>query len=317
MKKMLQVVLLTLASSLYSTPITIDDPSDYYILDQFFRTMVKEEVFGYVLEGTKPLSALNIHPINYLMFPQSRFFKWNVFAEEAIERWSQMAPAQNSYVFKVVKGFNHKYGAPYHELLFINRLKMQEVVDSNLALFRFHLGPTIESPALAQFIADSPYSLDSIIKGNNTLIGILLGYGTHNSLMGARLEEIEGSHENLDLPPFSGDHLSQKAREKVDWNLQNYFLACTEGSSHAVSEKLVVQPGLGCSSLHEEMEKITSQKEEVPITLLKEQPTFIFGAYQNTSNTKLFERVRSSQNQIQTLLSRPDLLEYILEKITG
>ena len=317
MKKIAQVLLLTLAFPLYGRPITINNPADYHILDQFFRTMIKEEVFGYVLEGTKPLSALNIYPNNYLIFPHSRFFQWNILAEEAIEKWKQIAPEQKDFVFKIAEVFNHKFGGSYHELLFINRKKMQEIVDDNFDLFRLLLGPTIDNSSLAKFIADSPQPLDTIIKSNNTLMGILLGYGTHNSLMGGRLEEIEGSQGSLDLPPFSGDTLSQKAREKVDWNLQNYFLAAVESSTHDVAEKLFVKPGLGCVSLQEETEKITSQKEKVPLTLLKEKPTFILGAYRNKDNKKLFEIAQSSQKKIQILLSRPDLLEYVLEKITG
>ncbi len=317
MKKIIRVLLLTLAFPLYSTPMTINDPSDYYILDQFFRTMIREEVFGYVLEGTKPLSALNIYPNNYLMFPHSRFFQWNILAEEAIEKWNQMAPEQKDYVFKIAKVFKHQFGGAYHELLFINREKMKETLDNNLDLFRLLLGPTIESSSLAKFIADSPKSLDSIIKSNNTLMGILLGYGTYNSLMGGRSEEIEGAHEHLDHPPFSGDNLTQKAREKVDWGLQNYFLSRVESSSHVVAEKLFVQPGLGCISLQEETDRIASQKEDVPVTLLKEKPAFVFGAYRDVKNKKLFENVQVAQKQIQILLSKPDLLEYILEKITG
>ena len=317
MKKIIQVLLLALAFPLYSTPITINDSSDYHILDQFFRKMIKEEAFGYVLEGAKPLSALNVPPNNHLIFPHSRFFQWNILAEVAIEKWNQLAPEQKGYVFKVVKVFNHKLDGAYHELLFINREKMKETLDANLDLFRLLLGPTIESSSLVKFIADSPQSLDSIIKSNNTLMGILLGYGTHNSLMGGRVEEIEGAHGNLDLPPFSGDNLSQKAREHANWDLQNYFLSCVESTTHTITEKLFIQPGLGCASLGEEEKQITLQKEDVPTILLKEKPAFIFGAYRNASNKDLFEKAQSSQKRVQVLLSKPDLLEYVLEKITG
>lgn len=316
MKKIIQTLLLALVFPLYSTPIIINDPSDYHILDQFFRRMIKEEAFGYVLEGVKPLSALNQYPNNRLQFPHSRFFQWAVLTEEAIEKWHQLSPEQKEYVFKVTNVFNHEFGS-YHELLFINREKMKQTLDVNLALFRLLLGPTVESSSLAKFIADSRQSLNSIIKSNNTLMGILLGYGTHNSLMGGRVEEIEGAHGNLDLPPFSGDHLSQKAREQVDWDLQNYFLSRVEYSTPIIDKKLFIQPGLGCASIGEEEKLITSQKEALPACLLKEKPTFVFGAYRNTANEDLFAKAQSSQKCIQALLSKPDLLEYVLEKITG
>lgn len=317
MKQIIQALLLALAFPLYSTPITINDPLDYQILDQFFRKMIKEEAFGYVLEGNKPLSALNVYPNNHLQFPHSRFFQWSVLAEVAIEKWNLLAHEQKDYVFKIAKAFSHKFDGAYHELLFINREKMKEILDANLDLFRLLLGPTIDSALLVKFIADSPQSLDSIIKSNNMLMGILLGYGTYNSLMGGRVEEIEGAHGNLNLPPFSGDNLSQKARKYADWELQNYFLSCVDSMEYSNSEKLFIQPCLGCTSLQEEERQINSQKEDLPTILLKEKPAFVFGAYRNSGNKDLFEKVKASQKRIQVLLAKSDLLEYILEKITG
>lgn len=316
MKKIVQVLLFTFAFSLYSTPIIINDPSDYHILDQFFRKMINEEVFGYVLEGNKPLSALNIPSKNRLAYPHSRFFQWDILARVAIKKWNQLAPEQKGYVFKAADVLNHSLGEARHELLFINRKKMKETLDANLDLFRILLGPTIESSSLANFIADSPRSLDSIIKSNNTLMGILLGYGTYNSLMGGRWEEINGVNRNLDLPPFSGYNFSQKAREHPSWDLQNYFLSCVGAGIRTMTEKLFTEPGLGFPSLREEEKQIQLQEEAVPTPLLKEKPVFIFGAYKNGSNKELFEKAQSSQKRIQSLLSKPDLLEYVLEKIT-
>ncbi len=316
MKTILQIILCSLAFPLYSTPATINDPSDYQVLDRFFRKMVQDEAFGYVLEGKKPLSALNIYPNTCLRLPHSCFFQWNVLAEEAIKKWKQLAPMQKNTVFKITKVFDRKFGGFYHELLFINRDKLKDTLEDNLDLFRILLGPTLDTTSLTELIADSPQPLDTIIKSNNALMGILLGYGTHNSLMGGRLEEIEGAQGTFDSPPFS-DALSQKAREEVDWGLQNYFLSYIASANYSMLEKYVVQPGSGCITLQEERKKITAQKEEVPVILLKEKPAFIFGAYKNPHNKCLFEEAQISQKSIQTLLSKSDLLEYILEKITG
>lgn len=315
MKKMILSILLTLALPLHGKPIIINDASDYHILDQFFKIMIREELFGYVLEGDKPLSSINIYPLDNLLSPQARSLKMKVLGQEAIDLWCRIAPQQKNFILKATKVTDHDYS--YYELLFINRSKLKGVLEENLNLFRFHIGPTIESSSLTDLISSSTPSLASIIKGNNILFGILSGYGTYNSLMGSRAEDIQGACDHLDCPPFINDNLSMQVREKVDWDLQNLFLGHSEPSKNALDEKFFISTSIGFDSLKSEGAQIASQQEELPPVLLQENPRFIFGPYQCESNKTLFENIINTQKKIQAVLSRSDFLEYVLEKITG
>ena len=316
MKKILLSLMLIIAAPIYSKPVIINNASDYYVLDRFFKSMIQEEAFGYVLTGVKPLSALNIYSSQGLFRPDSRFFHWNVIALEAIESWNRLAPEQKNYTLKITKNFNHNYGGFYYELLFINRERVHKTIEDNIDLFRYVIGPTNDTHSLVAFIADSSKSLDSVIKSNNTLMGILLGYGTYNSLMGGRLEEITRAHGSVTPLPFCAEPISQDGILD-DRSLRSYFLSRSESAISDVTKKCWIEPGLGCSTLQEERIKIDALMERVPISLLNEQPSFVFGAYRDANNKELFDQVEKSQGQIQELLSREDLLEYILEKITG
>lgn len=314
MKKIL-IFLALVCHPLYSQPAIINKDSDYYILDQFFRKMIKDELFGYVIEGTKPLSALDIFSINEFLFPHSPFFQWRVIGNEAIELWQQLNLDQKNLILKVTKGYDHEDNE-YHELLFINRSKTKEIIDKNLDLFRLIVGSTLDTSTLVRYICNSSKSLVEIIKNNNVLLGILLGYGTFNSLIGSRAEEIDGIRA-MDFPPFIGNNLLQlEVRQSADWHLKTYFLSNCDLESQQGEERAFIHPALGYATIKEEIETIQALKEELPTALIKEKPCFIFGAYKNSDNKKLFEEAKDSQKQIKNLLLRSDLVEYVLHKIT-
>lgn len=316
MLRLIAVLFFFLMVPVYGGQLVID-PVEYSILDKFFRAMIKEEAFGYVLEGNKPLSALNIYNTNYLMNPSSRFFRWNVLATEVFPIWERLNLNQKNYVFKIIKAFNIKYGGDYHELVFLNRNEVQNCISNNIDLFRYIMGPTIDSTFFTNCIIDSSLPIDTLIKGNNTIMGILLGYGTYNSLMQARLEDIEGAHGSFDIPPFSGSDLSIEMRSQTDWDVKNYLLPSADSPIHSTLSNIGIQPALDCITLKDEVEKINGKREEVPNRLFKEFPPCVFGAFKDPDNKVLFEENLHTQKKVQSLLAHPHLLEHILKKITG
>ena len=320
MRKLICGLLLILTLPLQCAPIEISDCRDYCILDQFFREMTEDELFGYVLEDVKPLSVLNIFP-SYVHDPDVLGFQGNVVAEEAIEVWNRLAPKQKDYVLKAVPRRDHRIGGPYYELSFISRKKLHETVLQNLNLFRLVVSPALDAPGLSSCIADSPQPLDTIVKSNNALIGILLGYGTHNSLMGGRLEDLMGAFGDHDQPPFASRDRVQEIGRSFDWKRYHYSLAYTgqEVIPETVARYRMIQPGAGFPSFQNEIAAIESSCEQLPDDLECKAPRFIFGPYRgdSESNQQLFKRAQVAQTKIQTLLKRDDFLEYVLEKITG
>jgi hypothetical protein len=283
----------------------IGDASDYHVLDRFFREMVEHELFGYVIEGVKPLSAVSSAPCSASPYVAHM----EVLIEEAIPVWKRLQPSQNNYVLKIAQEFDPRDGASYHEIQFINKKKLREVVNSNLALFQFQIGPMYDCNGICHLIADSPYSLTRVLKANNILTGILLGYGTHNGLMGGRWEDL--ASETAMSPPYQSHLFCDELMAQLGWQL----LASCE--TEIWPNKSSPRVDVGFSSVEEEASAIASCEIPVPDQILSEYPRFVLRTYRTGDNKRLFRDVENAQAQIRKLLARPDFLECVLEKITG
>jgi hypothetical protein len=201
----------------FADPIRID-AEDCQVLNQFFRTMFAHSEYGYVLDGSKPVSQMNVSPIGDLIAPQSLNFQIDVLAREAIKVWKKLLPEQNDFVLKISEINDERFLTPIYELVFINVHKLKETVQNNIDLFRYVLGPTINAEQLTDYIIKSRESLDAILHDNKVLTGIVLGYGSYNSLMHGRAEEIQNAQVVSDIPPFSphGNLMNQKG--VAQWN---------------------------------------------------------------------------------------------------
>jgi hypothetical protein len=70
----------------------------------------------------------------------------------------------------------------------INKRKFVEVVDANKEIFQEKLGNKCSGQQLLNKLASSTSSIFDVIKCNETLLGILLGFGKENSMLFERME---------------------------------------------------------------------------------------------------------------------------------
>lgn len=320
MKWMFSIVLLGLCLNARCAPITIDDPNDYRVLDRFFRMMCTHAEYGYVLEGSKPVSQMNILPLDDLIAPQSINFQISTCAREAIRIWKKMCPEHDSFALKATEIHGH-FSNPVYELIFVNVPKLQSEIEANINLFRYVLGPTIAPEQLVQDIVQSKRSLHEILQGDKVLTGIVLGFGPYNSLMHSRAEELQNALMAKDEPPFkSNTDLMNHQGGIAQWDeiqLKVAFLSQgNEGLSSAEHDN-TLKPGLKFSNLQDELNAILSQRDSVPVPLSKDKPRFVFGAYKHVDNQRMIRALEDSQRKTKALLTRPDFLAYVLEKVTG
>lgn len=302
---------------LYSSPIKIDDPLDFRILDQFFRIMVSQSEYGYVLENSKPISAINISSLDSLPAPHSPWFALNTYSLEAVEVWKRIHPSQSDIRLKATQAFDPKSNTTQLELLFINVPKLREAIDSNINLFRYVLGPSLESSSILNHIIESSESLSTILRDDRVLEGIVLGFGTYNSLMHSRMEVLSNICHDADILPFSR-HYDLMYSSMDTLRLRAFFLSSVNSAlTQSPNIKPSVTPGLGFTSASDELNFINSQILELPEVLINLKPNFIFGSYKHAESCQLPDELKIAQTRIQSLLDRPDFLEYVLEKITG
>ncbi len=323
MQFLLSFIFLFLTVKVFAVPLMIDNSDDYQILNQFFKIMFVESEYGYVIDGSKPVSLMHITPLEDLIVPQTNSFKISVLAKQAIITWKQLHPQQEkNYILKIKEEKDVKFSLTTYQLSFINIAKLKNILEANIDLFQYVLGPTLTPEKLTVFLANSQESTNEIIQNDKALQGIILGFGAHNSIMHSRAENIQNSQMSNDILPFTANSnlMSKKAIGQTNPQLvKKLFLSYVNNPAFVTDEKHFSIPGpkLGFANSEEELDDIVQCFEETPKSLMIEKPRFIFGAYKHPSNEQLFTKLMESQKRVSQIADRKDFLEYVLEKITG
>ncbi len=313
-------------------PISIDNAHEYEVLDQFLKMTFLSEEYGYVLEGSKPISIRNFVSLD--CFPVTKDYNHDtvefnntVLVREVIPIWNKFLSENKRFVLKTV-ALNNKVPSFLStlEVSFINMSKLKEVIEKNIDLFRYALGPASTVQCILDAIVNADQPLINILKFDLTLMGIVLGFGSHNSIVGGRLETILALSISKDHPPFTpqsylmqgeGDHEhSLNALTPERYGI--YYLELAGGDDTNFRVDLPrLQPHLTFTNLTEEVQILDSLEEPLP-PLLWERPRFVFGAFsKGPSNEPFFKQLHKTQKKIQALLKRADFLECVFEKIHG
>lgn len=309
--------------------IRVNSVRDYTVLDQFFRTMITSEEYGYVLEGTKPISIRLCDSLSNLNITKNlasteKEFNTTLLIHDTLPIWNQLCAHQNKFVLKAVNLENKETPFPNLELLFINVSKLEQVIEKDINLFRYILGPTLTTQQITDQIVNSTESLMDSLQYNFTLIGIVLGFDTHNSLMGGRVETILAHSISRDTAPFTPQSILMQREGNHSLNFLtaerygSYYLAQAAGEdSYFRKSSPRLCPNKGFVNLDDEIGAIDALSEPLPVSLAK-NPKFIFGAYKGgPSNQTLFNSLQLTQKKIQNLLKSSKFLENVLEKISG
>ncbi len=312
-----------------SVSIRVDQPEDYAILNQFFKTTLTFEEYGYVLEGSKPISIRNLGSLDRFTITQdfeyaAQEFENALLVREALHVWNRICSHQKKFALKAVVLKDPESIAPALEVQFINISKLRVVVNENIDLFRYILGPTITTEQIIDKIAYSDELFMDSLQHNLTLVGIVLGFGSHNSVVGGRIETISALTISRDLAPFTpqSDLMQSKKEHSLDFLAGSYgcyYLEFAGGGDDTYFRHNLplLRPSPGFANLEEEVIAIDSMHEPIPPSLW-ERPRFVFGPYTGgPSNQPLIEELQHTQQRIKALLENPDFLEQILEKIGG
>jgi hypothetical protein len=175
---------LLLASFAVASPVI--DQKDREILEPYFNALVTHQELGYVLLGEKPAILLGYvhhlswkHPL-YSLGSSHYFYKGNQLQKKAWEIWKKYSP-QISDRFLVTEEVNPS--SPLCANVFvIHRDLFCEVVNENREIFENILGRKITGEALYEQAKQTPL-FSVLLKGNEALLGIILGYGKTNSML--------------------------------------------------------------------------------------------------------------------------------------
>jgi hypothetical protein len=278
---------------------------DTNILNKFLSYAFEQTEAGYVLEGVKPMCILGTGDNDEILagFP---LHKTSIILSVGIGVWNDKIQPHIDKTEFIIKYFTNQDSLNHSRyLLFINRDLFLKVVNDNLSLFRYILGPTITADNLLIKLTSDEADFSAILGGhNNVLVGILLGYGTENSLLVSRLEWLGSRIYSGEVFPF----ISSKSNIK---NLE-YSFFFTQKSKPWETEAF--SPSFSFSSIEEEYLQLEKLASQPPKALTECNPCFIFGIRKDVSSLPNIDCLLCAQEKIKKKLKHIEFLKTILSK---
>lgn len=274
------------------------------ILTKFFEHLIKNSEAGYVIHGKKPV-CINAYHLQDHFYGENESELASVYLREGALVWKALHLDSSDIIVHtydredtLAKGWVH--------VLVINRPLFIKTINDNLALFQYVLGPSLSAYGLLEKLIDPKETFHSVLKNDKVLIGILLGYGTQNSLYVSRLDNIDEMLLSSEIPPFQS-RLSKSRHE-----LQQIALM----KDHYRADTRKLESSFGHDSIDQEIQSLFEQLDVSSRILSQKSPPFIFGRLKNDEKTDEFvKELEACQEQINDLLKSKDFLKIVLDKI--
>lgn len=197
--------ILLISTSIYAQNIDVKDilshlpESDRHDLHQLFSWMMQRDDLSYSLFGDKPVSLSGY----FIRAPTG-----NVFAGYAVgglfwKYWQIWEKHEKKFPIKKYLLINEpSITVPeVVNIILINKKAFIEKVNRHIQVFRKKLGGDLTAEDLLKKIEDN-YRLAYLIKNDETLWGILLGYGSHNAQLYERKSHLEKFLYSKKFPQF-------------------------------------------------------------------------------------------------------------------
>lgn len=267
-------------------------PEQRKLLTDFLRETV-QSYSGFTLYGDKPmaLEGYAIYPFGASFTP----FPGTISKVKGIELWKDLnVPSHNKeYLFVIFHDNN------YCHMVSINRRAFLKVVNENISLFRYILGPHLTAENLLQNLIDAGNDFYNVLKDDNTLLGILLGYGTQNSINHSRDEIVTDAN-------------SFTRTDKFPFLSQTMLMKC-----HQLPKSAKNGPSLGFHTLAQEHE-VFKESTKVSRDLRPFEKCSIpyFSCDPNSKETQdLLATYEQNRQEVIRSLSGDDFLERTLRKL--
>lgn len=268
-------------------------------LEKFFRTMLVNSQGGYVLFGSKPSCGEGIFDIkSNIGHLGTRLHVRSSILFLGCKVWNRYFANISGAKISIILKKETSLGNWAYVVYWINKEKMLSVVERNLPLFQLSLGQSLT----AQSFLDRFSEMD--LK-DNALIGIILGFGTKNSIYGKRCDQFLSYTFSKELLPF----LPHKFRNADICKSFSYV-------GYDESKILKLTPSWGFANLTEEFQEIKrlSASSFSDEGILPELP--LFSNYVDDEESReIIGAYREDRKKIKVLLGKKDFLESVMRII--
>lgn len=263
------------------------------VLEKFFRVLTEDSELGYVLYDKKPVCIHGFfHKDPFIV--KTPMHKQSVAIREGARIWRQLA-ATNADITIHVCDKEDPLIPGYIHVCAINIPLFHAAINENLPLFQYILGPATSSQGLLNALLSNSYGFHSLLKNDKVLVGKVLGFGIQNSLYVSRLENIQDAY-GIDTPPF---------------------LNCESLTQYYEHEHLPCAPSFGFTSISDELNDFQKKIALSSEKLTNNNPEFIFGWLKDSKvEQKFVADLEKAQRQIQKLISSPNFLKNVFQKVS-
>lgn len=248
------------------------------ILKNFFQLVMKDRYTGYVLFGDKPICIEGYSPeLEGIELPEVNQTKTYV---NWMKLWHELEvlPENKNYFFIDLDAYG------YHHIICINRQAFLKTVNQQLHLFRYVLDPTLTAEKLLQELIQAKEGFYDVLKYDNVLLGILLGYGTENALLVSRDEFIRDAFardSQEDLPIIAKKiRFKQTKLPKMQSKRPSLGYDSLEDESDAVKKIITTSyrlnplthceiPHFGCNPYSQETQELITTYTANRLTILE------------------------------------------------
>jgi FKBP-type peptidyl-prolyl cis-trans isomerase len=263
-------------------------------LSVFLRVLTEDSEAGYVLYDSKPI-CIHGYRVQDSFSVQSANHRESVALKEGAQVWKGLKKEKSDILIHISQKEDPEIPNCIHVLV-INVPLFHRVINENLSLFQYVLGPSITSQDLLNALIIEGKPFHALLKYDKALIGILLGFGTQNSLYGSRVENLM-ENSLIRHPPFlSRDSIHQEFDQEYLPFPANHGFKTAQGELDAYWQDFAVSSE----------------------NLQEKKPNFIFGwVKKDEKNKTLLSELENAQQKIQKLLKSENFERDLLGKIIG
>lgn len=275
-------------------------------LEEFIQRQCLDSESGYVFFGSKPLafggaSKYHAHLID------SSCHELDIKLRLGIKDWQKCSILSESdhFLLKI------REDKDSYEVVSLNKKRILEVVQENLPLFQYVFGAKANPENIFSLLANGKDRFLPSILHNNAIAGILLGFGTTNSILGSRFETLLSSLKSTPNIPYAS--VNPINRQEA-WDYLTLVMLYENNFADVSTNGK--KPLMGMSSIKEELATIENLEIQEPSFLWKHSPKLIFMSYKNDpKNDELLATYEQEQLNLIHRLDSKDFVDQVLSKI--
>ena len=202
-------------------------PEDRTILERFFKELICFDCYGYVLFGNKPMAFATFENQIEIQYMLSLYSLQNNALKIGWQIWNKYQGLFNikNYIFRVSQ---NPVCPEVTLIVLINKSACLKILSDNLKIFRSVLGDGITPEEIVLRLETEDTILDKVLNHHDGLLGMLLGYGVHNSMMYQRRIQLAKQNKNP-LIPSHNKGISQNKRVNLTSSAPDHDLLSLVG----------------------------------------------------------------------------------------